>query len=368
MLKYVLSTIAWLEKLAKTEIIKEKYEITEVNDRLVCFEAPIEAIARINLNSRVGNKLYLQLAEKKLETFDDLYDLIYEIDFKKYIRENSPILVKATSVRSGLSSTPAIQKIAKKAITSKLLEGSSEVFLKEKEEFENFEIFILIINDKVKVLANTSGEALHKRAYRKYSSDAPIKENLAAAIVLLSNWNFKKAFYDIFCWSWTIAIEALMIAKNIAPWINRKFAFENWKFIPKWLIQEEIKRAKEKEFDWDYKIFASDIDYEVIEMAKENAKLAGLEGQIIFEQKDFKSFLEEKISWTLVTNPPYWLRLKDDDLEWLYKDLDKIFTQNEDLNWWFITSFENSKDFYKTQYKNRKLYNWWEKVYFYKKS
>ncbi len=367
-MKYVLSTVAWLEKLAKQEIIREKYEITEVQDRLVCFEAPIEAVARINLWSRVGNKLYLELAEKKVSDFDNLFDLINNIDFWKYIPKNSPILVKATSVRSQLSSTPAIQKISKKAITKKLLEGTWEDFLKEKEGFDNFEVFVLIINDKAKILVNTSGDALHKRAYRKYTWEAPIKENLAAWIVLLSNWNFKKPFYDVFCWSWTIAIEALMIAKNIAPWINRKFAFENRNFIPKWLIQAEIERAEAREFDWEYQIFASDLDYEVIEMAKENAKLAGLEWKIIFDHKDFRNYLEEKIEWTLVTNPPYGLRLKDNDLEGLYRDLDKIFAQNKDLNWGFITSFEAKDNFYNTKYKNRKLYNGAEKVYFYKKS
>jgi len=366
-MKYVLSTVWWLEKLAKQEIIREKYKITEVQDRLVCFDWPIEAIARINLWSRVGNKLYLELAEKKLKNFDDLYDLVNQIDFKKYIPKNSPILVKATSVRSKLSSTPAIQKIVKKAIVNKLLEGTSKDFLKEKDEFDNFEIFVLIINDRAKILINTSGDALHKRAYRKYTWEAPIKENLAAAIVLLSNWNFKKPFYDPFCWSWTIAIEALLIARNIAPGINRKFAFEDWNFVPEWLMQAEIKRAKEKEFDWEYRIFASDLDFEMVEIAKQNAKLAGLKWKIIFDNKDFREFLEEDLEGTLVTNPPYWLRLKDDNLEKLYKDLDKIFEKNEFLNWWFITSFEEENNFYKTKYKKRKLYNWAQKVYFFKK-
>lgn len=366
-MKYVLSTVWGLEKLAKQEIIREWYKITEVQDRLVCFEAEIEAIARMNLWSRVGNKLYLELTQWKVENFDQLFDLINNVDYKKYIPKNSPILIKATSVRSKLSSVPAIQKIAKKSVTKKLLEWSDEVFLKEKENFDNFEIFILIINDTAKILVNTSGDALHKRAYRKHTWEAPIKENLAAAIVLLSNWNFKKTFYDVFCGSWTIAIEALMIARNIAPWINRKFAFESRNFIPKWLIEAEIKRAKEKEFEWEYKIFATDLDFEMIEMAKENAKLAWLENKIIFEHKDFRNYMEENLDWTLVTNPPYWLRLKPEDLKQLYLDLDKLFEKNKDLNWGFITSFDSTEDFYKTKYKKRKLYNWWEKVYFFKK-
>jgi len=369
MTKYILSTIAWVEKLAKKEVEKQWGKIIEVRDRMIEFEGDSKTMIRVNLWSRVGNKVYQVLAEwKNINNFDKLYDLVSSIDFKKYFHHNYPIVVKVKSINSKLDSTPAIQKITKKAIIDKLTDKSWEKVFEDKD-LEKFEIMVLLINNKAKILLNTTWEALHKRGYRVDTWDAPIKESLAAALVLLSGWRFKENFYDVFCGSWTIAIEAAMIAKNIAPWLDRYFAFENLKLVDKKIIDEEYKLAESKIFDWNYNIIASDIDEEVLAKAKQNAVNAWVDDLIKFKKKDFRKYLKEDLKWTLVSNPPYWERLKVEELDELYKNIDKLLKQNKDLNGWVITGYFEwfDKIIKKDFYKKRKLYNWGEKCYFYKK-
>ena len=369
MQKYALSTIMWVESIAKKEIEKQWAKIEEVVDRLVIFSWPVELIPRINYWSRVWNKMYILLAESEnIDNFDKLYDLINWVFWKKFFKKSFPILVKATSIRSELTSIPTIQKIWKKAIINSLTNNSWE-FIKEDQNLEKMDILILTIDNKVRILLNTSWEALHKRWYRTDAWEAPIKESLAAAIILLSNWRFKENFYDPFCWSWTIAIEALMIAKNIAPWLKRKFAFENL-----WLISYEVSEneralARNKTFDWEYKIFASDVDSKMIKIAKQNTINAWLkENEIIFEEKDYKELLNEDLKGSLASNPPYWFRLKNEDFKSIYKNIDKLFRINPELKWWIITSFLEFDNLIKLDnYKKRKLYNWWELCYFYRR-
>jgi len=368
MTKYILSTIAGVESIAKKEVEKQWGNIVEVSDRMIEFEGDSKTMIRVNLWSRVWNKVYQVLEEgNRIDDFDKLYDLVAKIDFKKYFHHNYPIAVKVKSIHSKLDSTPAIQKIVKKSIIDKITDKSGEKVFEDRE-LEKFEIMVVLIDDKVRILLNTSWEALHKRGYRTDTWDAPIKESLAAAMVLLSNWRFKENFYDVFCGSWTIAIEAWMIAKNIAPWLDRYFAFENLVLVDKTLVKQELEEAKSKIFKWNYNIFASDINSEILEKAKENAKNAWVDDIINFEKKDFTECLDEELSWTLVSNPPYWERLKDEDLDWIYKNINKLLLQNKNLSWWVITSYfeEFDKIIKLSDYKKRKLYNWWEKCYFYR--
>ncbi len=367
-MEFLLTTSAGLEAIAKNEIIKQGWTITTVKDRLVFFEWDIELMVRMNLWSRVWNKVYIVLAKKNyVDNFDKLFDLIYSINWKKYIDKNFPIYSKATSIKSSLTSTPAIQKITKKAIVEKLTSRSWEL-LKEDNQLKPYEILTFLNDDEAFILLNTSGETLYKRWYRVDSWEAPIKESLASALVILSNWKYSENFYDITCWSWTIAIEAVMFARNIAPGLKRHFAFENRSFVPSDLLKALKAEAREKIFNKKYNVIASDIDPDVLQIARENAMRAWLDGMIKFELKDLRDYKKETLSWTIVSNPPYWLRLKEDDLRWMYKDINMILDKNKDLKGWIITSYLEFDDIINlNKYKKRKLYNWNELCYFYMK-
>lgn len=364
---FLLTCSAWLEKIAKNEVIKQCWTITEVKDRLIFFEWNIDLIAKVNLHSRVWNKLYIILNKKeKVTDFDTLYDMVFEIDFKKYVNDTYPILVKATSIKSTLTSTPALQKITKKAIVSKL---TKKEFLLEDKEKPPFEILTFLIEDKWYILLNTSWDTLYKRWYKIDTWEAPIKESLACWLVILSNWKFSDTFYDITCWSWTIAIERALLAKNIPPWINRSFAFENRSFVDKNILKKEIELAKTKIYNNKYNIIASDIDEEILKKAQKNAINAQVDDTITFIKKDLKDYKYKKLSWTIVSNPPYWIRLRGKDLKWLYKDINQILEKNNNLKWWIITSFLDFDNIIKKdKFKKRKLYNWNQMCYFYLKN
>lgn len=367
-MKFLLTCSAWLEAIAKNEIIKQGWTIVEVKDRLVFFEWEVELMAKINLWSRVGNKVYLVLNEtKKVDNFDKLYDLVYDINWKKYISRYYPVVVKATSIKSVLSSTPAIQKITKKAIVDKMTNKSGKT-MPEEQDKPIFEVFSFFIEDSAYILLNTSWETLYKRWYKADTGEAPIKESLAAALVILSNWKYSENFYDIFCGSGTIAIEAVMFARNIAPGLYRYFSFENWDLLPQWYFDELRLQAKEKIFPKKYSVIASDIDDEVLEKARINAKNAKVDDSITFLKKDFKEYKKEKMTGTIISNPPYGLRLKDDDIKWMYKDINMILDKNKELSGWIITAYTDFDNLINlNHYKKRKLYNGNEMCYFYQK-
>lgn len=368
-MKYVLSTVMGVESLAKKEIERQGGTIEEVTDRLVTFSGGKEMIPRINFWSRVGNKLYMLLAEQEnVRDFDTLFDLVNNIHWKKYFKKDFPIVVKATSMRSDLGAISTIQWIWKKAIV-KSLNGWSDDIVIEDPELQKMWILILVIDNKVRVLLDTSWNALHMRGYRTQAWEAPIKESLAAACILLSNWRFKETFYDPFCGSGTFAIEALMIARNIAPGLKRRFAFEDLLLVDWETCENERALARKKRFEWEYDIRATDIDPEMIDIAKANCERAGQEWRIKFEVKDFRDLVQnEKLSGTIVTNPPYDLRLKDKNIDSLYKNLDKLFRLNPELKGWAITAYTDFDNLINlSNYKKRKLYNGWELCYFYRR-
>lgn len=367
-MKFVLTCIAWVESLARREIEKSNWKIEEITDRLITFSWWIELIPRVNLSSRVWNKLYILLEEREnIKDFDSLFDLMSSISWKKYFKKNFPILIKASSERSDLFSEKTIQSIWKKSIVNSLV--WEDWYYEEDNSLERMEILVLIINNKLRIMLNTSWKALHMRWYRQEAWEAPLKESLAAALVLLSDWKFKENLYDPFCWSWTIAIEALMIAKNIAPWLKRKFAFEEHQIVNSEITENERLLAKKREYSWEYKIIASDIDSDIIKIAKSNAKRAWLEWEIEFLIKDFNDYLKEELTGTLISNPPYWDRLKPENISELYKNIDKLFIKNKELNAGIISSYMDFDNLIKKEnYKKRKLYNWWEMCYFWRKT
>jgi putative N6-adenine-specific DNA methylase len=365
MYNYLLTSSLGLESLVKKEVQKQDYEITEVQDKAIYFSGWIEAIARMNIWSRFGNVLYVVIwGAKRVRDFDAYFDVVSVQDWKKYIPEGYEVVVNATAIKSELGAISTLQGVAKKAIVKNLVwEGK----LRENSEKWVIEVRMLMDNDTLKILINTSGVGLHRRGYREMTGQAPLKENIAAALVMLSGWRIREPFYDLFCGSGTIAIEALMIAKNMAPWMKRRFAFQDsWNWIPRGLLDEEKKRAESMQFSGEYKIYASDIRKEVVESAKRSASFAGLAGEIEFACQDYEEAIRKGISGYIVSNPPYGIRLDEDDAEGIHTWLAKIFSETE-LQWGIISSDLEFEKRSKTKFKKRKLYNGWEMCYFYRK-
>jgi len=348
-----------IERIGGTELV--------VSDRGILCSGPDNLMAELNVWIRTGNRVYLVLTEKRTRTFDEIFDTTSAIDWRKYIPKDAPIIVDAVSVKSELESIPAIQKTIKKAIVTKIT-GDRESILREDDKVTGIHIFALIRENTLLLLLDTSGEPLHKRGYRTEALEAPIKETLAAALVMLSGWRYKEPFLDPFCGSGTIAIEAAMIARNIAPGMARSFAGE---YFP-WYDSNYFKQAKESAkakimTDRKYTITGSDTDPEAVRIAQDNAKRAGVSDTVSFSEKDFKEYVSEYISGALVSNPPYGIRLQDYDLDLLYKDISIVFTKNTSLFGGIITSYDFGKYTRPNTWKNRKLYNGNELCYFYSK-
>ena len=361
---YVLTCELGLEALVKKEVIRQGYEITEVLDKAVYFRGGEEAMAVMNLWSRFGNRVFLELvSEEWVIDFDHYFDLISEIEWGKYVNDGYVVRVKAKSIKSGLSSEPSLQSLAKKSIIKKI-EKTREFF--ESENQGIVDIQILIQNDRLKVMLNTSWAGLFKRWYKTESVEAPLKENVAAAIVQISHWKYSESFYDPFCGSGTIPIEAVLIARNIAPGKFRRFAFQDFEFYNVRHHREALEKAKAWEYDKEYAVFASDINAENLEIAKENARNAGVDDTITFSTKSYKEVFSTIAEGHIVSNPPYGLRLEQDDIEDIHTGIAKVFSK-PDISWWIITSYVDFQDLSKEFFKKRKLYNGWELCYFYNK-
>lgn len=368
-MNFCISCAAGLEAILKKEIEISGYKVLSHAPTLVRFAGDLSAIAKINLRSRVWNKLYLELAQYQTADFDALFDLVQTVDWKVYIQDN-PIVVNVITKWSALTSTPAIQRIVKKSITKKILNGK-EWLVTEDEKLEPVEIFVYIQNNMCSLLLNTTGESLHKRGYKKHTGEAPINESLAAGLLLLSWRKFGEPLYDFFCGSGTIVIEAALLAKNIAPWIFRWFAFEHFARYDQTLFDRALQEAKSKMMlDKQHTIIASDINPEMIKIAKENARNAGVEKYISFATKDIKDYANgPELIGTMVSNPPYGLRMQMYDLIQIYRTIIGLFDRNPKLHGGIISSYEDfTPDNTSGTWKKTAFFNGGEKCSFYKKS
>lgn len=356
---------AGLEALVKRD--NEKIGLTNfsVYDRIVRANATEMQIYEALIWNRFSNRIYLELKSQKCEDFDTLFNSVLSISWHQILPKDIAIVTEATAVRSTLSHTPSIQSIAKKAIVTKLTEWTWTHHLKENREGNEAHIQIFLMENTAYILLDITGNALHKRGYRLESGEAPIKETLAAALVALSGWRFKSVFLDPFCGSGTIPIEAAMLAKNIAPWKNRHFAIENFVFFDKNLFEKAKKWAEEKEYkDTEYSIFWSDIEPNLLKIVQDNATRAWVKENIIFKTENF--FDVDVSDWvTIVTNPPYGIRLENASDEEFYKAfLWKMESKN--IVWGFITSYDELL-IDRNNWKDRKLYNWGLSARFYYK-
>ena len=329
---------AGLEALVKKDNERLGLSDFHVQDRIVRAHATEKQMYEALVWNRFSNRVYLELASATCTTFDELFALTESIHWKSYLPAGIAIVTEATTIKSTLSHTPSVQSITKKAIVTDLTEDTGTHHLYEDRQGDEAHIQVFIIENTAYILLDITGNALHKRGYRLETGDAPIKETLAAAIVALSGWRFREVLLDPFCGSGTIAIEAAMLARNLAPGMGRRFAIENFEIFNRELFREVRTEVRGKSYEsGKYTIFASDIDTEMIRIAKDNARRAGVDHDITFVAEDFfaKNIAEKT---TIVTNPPYGVRLENEDDTIFYKNfLEKM--ESEHIDGGFITSY-----------------------------
>nr|WP_307775593.1 class I SAM-dependent RNA methyltransferase [uncultured Cetobacterium sp.] len=371
MKKYTLiaSATMGLESVVKDECKALGFENVNTFNGRVEFDGDEVDIVKANLHLRCADRVFIKMGEFKALTFDNLFENIKKLPWENIISIDGEFPISwVSSVKCKLFSKSDIQKIVKKSIVNRLRMAYQTETLTEKGA--QYRIKIQAHNDIFLVMVDTSGEGLHKRGYRNLINEAPMKETMAAALVLLSRWKGgDRPLLDPMCGTGTIAIEAAMIARNVAPGVNRKFASERWGIIPSnlWIDLRDEAFTME-DYDKEVKIYASDIDSETIEIAKANAIRAGVEDDIEFKCMNFLELESIAEKGSIICNPPYGDRLLDDDaVDRLYGLMGDIFRMRfSKWSYYIITSYENfEKSFDKKATKNRKLYNGGIKCHYY---
>ena len=357
-----------LEAVLKKEIIDLGYDIVKVEDGKVTFEGDAETICRANICLRTAERVLLKTAEFKAFTFEELFEKTKDIPWENYIPEDGKFWVtKANSVNSKLFSSSDIQSIVKKAIVERLKTVYKTDWFKE--DGNEYPIRISIIKDVVTIGLDTTGSSLHKRGYRPAAGKAPISETLAAALILLTPWKKDRIFVDPFCGSGTFVIEAAMIAANIAPGLKRHFTAEKWTNLIEPEEWENVRKEalEEQNTDIQVDIQGYDIDNDVVKIARENAKSAGVDKLIHLQQRPVANLSHPKKYGFIVTNPPYGERLEEkENLPEIYRAFGESFKALDCWSAYVITSYEQTEKYFgRKADKNRKIYNGMLKTYFY---
>ena len=357
-----------LEAVLKREIYDLGYEITKVEDGRVTFEGDEEAICRANIFLRTAERVMIQVGRFKATTFEELFQGIKNLPWEEYIPEDGKFWVKkASSINSKLFSPSDIQSIAKKAMVERMKQKYHKEWFKE--DGAAYPVRIFLLKDEVTVALDTSGDSLHKRGYRTMTSKAPLTETLAASLIMVTPWRKDRILVDPFCGSGTFPIEAAMIAANVAPGMNRDFTAEEWtNLIDRKLWYECVKEAEDM-IDTTVKVDIQgyDIDGDVIKAARENAKRAGVEHMIHFQQRAVADLSHPKKYGFIITNPPYGERLEDKaDLPELYSQIGQAYQRLDSWSMFLITSYTDTEKYIgRKADKNRKIYNGMLKTYFY---
>lgn len=357
-----------LESVLKREIYDLGYEVIQVEDGRVTFEGDAEAICRANIFLRTAERVLLKAGEFRAETFEELFEGIRAIAWEEYIpRDGRFWAAKASSIKSRLFSSSDIQSIVKKAMVERMKQTYHEEWFPETGA--EYPLRIFLMKDRVTVALDTTGDSLHKRGYRTMAGKAPITETLAAALLLLTPWKRDRILVDPFCGSGTFLIEAAMMAANIAPGAKRGFTAEQWtNLIPSELWQEcreEAEAQKTSEIQVD--IQGYDADSEIVKVARENAKRAGVAHLIHFQHRPVSELNHPKKYGFLITNPPYGERMEEKEtLPGIYRELGQAMGRLDCWSCYLITSYEDAeRDIGRKADKNRKIYNGMLKTYFY---
>lgn len=356
-----------LESVLKQEILDLGYEIVQVEDGKVTFAGDATAFARANVFLRTTERVLWKVGSFHAETFEELFQGTKAIPWETIIPADGKFWVtKANSVKSKLFSPSDIQSIMKKAMVERMKQHYQVNWFEETGA--QYPVRVSILKDEVTVGIDTSGESLHKRGYRKLTSKAPITETLAAALILLSPWNKDRILVDPFCGSGTIPIEAAMIGANIAPGMNREFLAQTWNNIPKKMWPAAVEEAKAKiRTDVELNIQGYDLDGEIVKAARQNARMAGVDQYIHFQQRPVNQLNHPKKYGFVITNPPYGERLEEKAaMPALYKEIGEAFARLDTWSFYVITSYEDAQKYIgRKAEKNRKIYNGMLKTYLY---
>ncbi len=349
-----------MEAVLKREIYDLGYDILRVEDGRVTFEGDAETICRANINLRTTERVLLKAGGFHAETFDELFEAVRAIPWERYLPVDAKFWVaKASSIKSKLFSPSDIQSIVKKAIVERLKDYYEISWFEE--DGAAYPLRVFLNKDEVTIGIDTSGDSLHKRGYRLQTSKAPITETLAAAMILLTPWKGDRILVDPFCGSGTIPIEAAMIAANIAPGMNRTFAAQKWTNLAEESLWEDAFEEAKEMVDLSVKtdIQGYDIDAEVLYAARENAKRAGVDHLIHFQQRPVKDLSHPKKYGFVITNPPYGERLEEKSaLPALYREIGEAFGRLDSWSEYVISSYEDAERYIgKTADKKRKIYN-----------
>ena len=355
--EFAIPTLFGLEGIAGDELRRLNIENVRVENGRVLFSGDEVALARANMNIRTGERVLLVLADFEAKTFEQLFQGVYNTNLEDFIPKNGEFPVKGHCLNSTLMSVPDCQAIIKKAASKRLGEKYGISWLPE--DGTKYQLQFSIMNDRVQLYLDTSGVGLHKRGYRAIGNDAPLRETLAAAMVMLTRYRGREFFWDPFCGSGTIPIEAAMIAKNRAPGLRRRFAAEQFAWMNEKIWQEARGEAMDKEFHGKYKILGSDNDPKCVSLAMANARKAGMADIIEFRDGDATKMDLPTDSGILVCNPPYGQRMGEQkDAQRLYQAFGRHVKFADGWKKYIITSEPEFEHYFgRRADKKRKLYN-----------
>lgn len=356
------------EAVLKREIQDLGYEISQVEDGRVTFLGDAEAVCLANVFLRSGERVLLKVGQIHAETYEELFQGTKDLPWERYFpRDGRFWVAKAATVKSRLFSPSDIQSIMKKAMVERLKEVYNLSWFPESGA--DYPVRVFFMKDEAVIGLDTSGESLHKRGYRKLTAKAPISETLASALILLTPWKKDRILLDPFCGSGTFPIEAAMMAAGVAPGMKRSFLAEKWtNVIPEKLWQQAREEAKELvDLEIETDIQGYDLDAEAVKIARANARLAGVEKLIHFQQRDVRELSHPKKYGFIITNPPYGERIEEKSvLPQLYQEMGRAFDRLDTWSKYIITSYDQAEKFLgKKADKNRKIYNGMIKTYYY---
>ncbi|MED1791252.1 class I SAM-dependent RNA methyltransferase [Brevibacillus nitrificans] len=355
-----------LESVVAEEVKSLGYTDVQVENGKVTFTAEISAIARTNLWLRTADRVRLKIGEFQATTFDELFEKTKALPWADWITEDGTFPVEGKSVKSTLFSVPDCQAIVKKAVVESLKKTYKRDWFEENGPL--YKIEVALLKDVATLTIDTSGPGLHKRGYRELIGTAPLKETMAAALIMLSRWKPDRVFMDPFCGSGTIPIEAALIGQNIAPGMNREFVSESWPTIPKAAWREARAETHDlARYDQKLEIIGTDMDEEILKIARRNASEAGVDDLIHFQRMDVRDIRTKKKYGYLICNPPYGERLGEwKQVSRMYGEMGKTFAALDTWSFYVITSDELFEEhFGRKASKKRKLYNGNMKVDYY---